>query len=316
MQEVLDKSIDDTGERMVPAYHKTHMVYGEHIVRYQAAIPLVKGKVVLDIASGSGYGSSVLGSSAKHVHGVDIDEDAIKYATKNYASKSVSFTLGDGRKIPLEDNAVDVVVSFETIEHIEDYKTFMAEVKRVLKDDGLFILSTPNDVEFPETNHYHVHEFERKELESLVKKYFKNSKSYYQASWLYNALAEEKILTGEWTLNITTMQTAPIKLEKCIYFYMLCSNRKVTETVEPLAAISEHYSERTKLETEASVRKHIDDQATIMEHQVRTIESQSVHIKQLEIRLDDAEKKFDRLYNTAPVRVLRKGAAVKRRLKK
>src|ERR1019366_4533556 len=136
-------------------------------------------------ASGSGYGSALLGTQAKKVYGVDIDKEAIIYAKKNYQSKIVEFILGDGVKIPLEENSVDVVVSFETIEHIEHYEAFMDEVSRVLKKDGLFILSTPNDVEFPETNHFHIHEFERKELEKLVRRYFKNNKAYYQGTWLY-----------------------------------------------------------------------------------------------------------------------------------
>jgi ubiquinone/menaquinone biosynthesis C-methylase UbiE len=266
MADVKDKSIDDTGERMVPAYHKGHIVYGEHIVRYGAALPLVKDKTVLDIASGSGYGTAILAETASKAYGVDVDKDAVSYAKKNYSSSKIEFLEGDGKAIPLKDNSVDVVVSFETIEHIEDYRAFMAEVKRVLKDDGLFVLSTPNDREFPESNHFHIHEFERKELESLVKKYFNNSKSYYQGTWLYSALFDEKGLTEDWSASVKTMQTAPIGLDKCIYFYMLCSNRKVTESITPLGVIGEHFSERKKQEYEASVRKHMDDQSAIIKH--------------------------------------------------
>lgn len=266
MSKAADKSIEDTGERMVPAYHKGHIVYGEHIVRYEAAVSLVKNKIALDIASGSGYGTALLAKSAKKMYGVDIDSDAIAYSKKNYSAKNIEFLQGDGIHIPLDDNSVEVVVSFETIEHIEDYKTFMKEVQRVLKDDGLFVLSTPNEVEFPETNHFHIHEFEKDELEKLVKGYFKNIESYYQGTWLYNALLTEQGLSKEGEFSIHTMQTAPIKTNQCIYFYMLCANRKITESIEPLAAIGEHYSERSRQEYEASVRKHMDEQAAIIKH--------------------------------------------------
>lgn len=315
MKQVHDKTLADTGERMIPAYHKSHMVYGEHIVRYEAATPLVKDKVVLDIASGSGYGSAFLASSAAKVYGVDVDKDAISYAKKNYGGKNIEYILGDGTSIPLEDDSVDVVVSFETIEHIEDYEQFMAEVKRVLKDDGLFILSTPNDVEFPETNHFHIHEFERRELEKLVKKYFKKNKSYYQATWLYNALLEEQDISGEWRAPLETIQTAPIPLEKCIYFYMLCANRPIGETVTPLAAISEHHSARKLQEYDASVRNHIEEQGAVMKHHENTLAEKDAQLAKLQAELDQTKRSLVRLRDSLPGKLYTKVHGIKRRLK-
>ena len=266
MTHIPDKSIEDTGERMVPAYHKGHIVYAEHIVRYEAVRALVAGKTVLDIASGSGYGTHLIAQAAKQVYGVDADKEAVRYASKNYSDKNVAFLEGSGTAIPLENNSVDIIVSFETIEHIEDYRTFMSEVKRVLKTDGLFVLSTPNDVEFPETNHFHIHEFKRKELEALAKRYFKNASVYYQGTWLCSGLFADGQLDTEWERQVHVMQTAPIKPGQSIYFYLLCSNRDITESIEPLAAIGEHYSERRRQEYDASVREHIKEQAAIIQH--------------------------------------------------
>lgn len=294
-----DRSLKDTGERMIPAYHKSHMVYGEHIVRYEAAGDIVKDKVVLDIASGSGYGTSHLAQSAKKVYGVDVDKDAIAYAKKNYAAKNIEFVLGDGTKIPLADNLVDVIVSFETIEHIENYETFMKEVSRVLKPDGLLILSTPNDVEFPETNHFHIHEFEKKELEGLVAKYFKHTKSYFQGTWLYNALLDETKLSDEWEEQITTIQTAPIKTSQCIYFYMLCSNKPITQSLKPLAAISEHWSERRRQENDVAVRNHIEEQGKIIKH----LDNELQQIKNI---ITDKQKEIDTIKAMPIWKVLRR----------
>jgi len=316
MKNVTDKTIADTGERMVPAYHKGHMVYGEHIVRYRAAAELVKGKHVLDIAAGSGYGSAVLAETAKKVVGVDVDKDAIKYANKNYKTSNVEFILGDGVSIPLPDKSLDVVVSFETIEHIEDYRKFMSEVKRVLKPDGLLVLSTPNDVEFPESNHFHIHEFEQKELEKLVAGYFKHRKSYYQGTWLYNALFDASKMNEEWQASVTTMQTAPIGLDRCIYFYMICSNRNITESLEPLAAISEHYSERKLQEYEQSVRKHIEDQGEIMEHQKRAIASKDNELEQAHAKLEEASRQLERIQRSLLGKLHRRAGQIRRAVKR
>lgn len=312
MKQVKDQSIADTGERMIPAYHKSNMVYGEHIVRYQAAADLVKGKTVLDIASGSGYGSALLAATASRVYGVDVDQDAIDYANKNYKSDQVEFLKGDGRKIPLEDGSVDVVVSFETIEHIEDYNGFMREVKRVLKTDGLFILSTPNDVEFPEGAHFHIHEFEHQELKRLVAKYFKNTKEYFQVTWLYNALLDEPKISGEWQAEISTMNTAPVKTDKAIYFYMLCSNRQIKEIVEPLGAISQHWSERQGLEHNAEIDKYIKDTINHYEGILSEKDKQIArHIEQVQA----LNNELFTIKNSAAWRTIKKLGAAKKKVK-
>ena len=76
------------------------------------------GKDVLDIASGEGYGSAAIGQIARSVVGVDIDTASVDHANRSYGSERVSFREGDATKLPLADGSVDVVVSFETLEHI------------------------------------------------------------------------------------------------------------------------------------------------------------------------------------------------------
>ena len=139
-------TLRDTGERMVPEFHKGKLIYAEHTSRYKCAESLVKGKLVLDIASGSGYGTQMLAQVASKVYGVDNNEEAIKYARKNFSAANIEYKLGNGEMIPMEDDSVDVVVTFETIEHIQDHTRFLREIKRVLKPDGLLLISTPNDL--------------------------------------------------------------------------------------------------------------------------------------------------------------------------
>ena len=104
-----------TGERFLPNIDGAIAL--EHLHRYLVASLYVHNKDVLDIASGEGYGSAMLARNAKTVIGVDISEDAIAHATARYAAKNLEFRAGNAAKIPLEDASVDVVVSFETIEH-------------------------------------------------------------------------------------------------------------------------------------------------------------------------------------------------------
>jgi len=205
-------------ERMIPEYHKGTQVYGEHIARYESIGKVAKGKVVLDIASGSGYGTALIAKQAKKVFGVDVLEGAIEYAKEHYGAPNIEYLHGDGVKIPLETASVDLVVSFETIEHIKDYVTFMKEVKRVLKPDGLLLLSTPNDVEFAEGNHFHLHEFEEKELLKLAKTYYKNVKPYYQTTWISNMISDGSMMTQEWQGSVELMQVAPVKTNSFFTF--------------------------------------------------------------------------------------------------
>lgn len=305
MKHSKDTTLPDTGERMIPAHHKGTMVYGEHIVRYQAALDLVKGKTVLDIASGSGYGSALLGTTAAHVIGVDLDEPTVRYAKKNYSAKNVQFKVGDGISIPLKEASVDVVVSFETIEHIEKYEIFMAEVKRVLKPDGLFILSTPNDVEFIEGNHFHIHEFEASELEALVARYFAHTKSYFQATWLYNALLDIKQLGGEWRMPIDTMQTAPVTANRAIYFFMLCSAKPIAQDVAPIGAISEHWSQR-----QVSERQKYYDALEAKVH------AQDILLRQHETDLQQAVQELSSIKNSKAWKVADSLRRAKQLLKK
>lgn len=275
---------NDVDERMVPAKHKGSGIYGEHIARYQAATGIVKGKIVLDIASGSGYGSHILAQSAKEVIGVDVSKDAIEYSKKYYASNNIRYLKGDGSVIPLEDNSVDVVTSFETIEHIKDYIFFMEEVKRVLKADGVFILSTPNELEFAEGNHFHLHEFEQEELSSLAKKYYANVEHYFQSTWKGNLIGRKKDMSTEWEKEINVNQLDPIEDERFLYFYFLCSDREIDEVIRPVFTISQHTSDRQVHEKELLTKNHIHNLEALIDAYKVENKNKELYIKELETR--------------------------------
>ena len=144
--------------------------YWEHIDRYRFASRWVRNKRVLDIASGEGYGTrGLLEAGAKHVIGVDIDSAACKHAARKY---DLEVHEGSAEHIPLDSNSVDVVVSFETIEHVPNPEQFIREIFRVLVPGGTVIISTPEtDLYSPggiKHNLYHCSEMTTQQFRTLL----------------------------------------------------------------------------------------------------------------------------------------------------
>ena len=235
--------LENDYERMVPEYHHGMLMYGEHIMRYESVADIVKDKIVLDIASGSGYGTATLAKTANKVYGVDINEKAVNYSIENFGNKKTTFLVGSGTDIPLETDSVDIVVSHETIEHIDDYRKFMREIKRVLKNGGQAIISTPNDDEYPAGNHFHLHQFKVKEFKKLLQSYFTNVDLYYQGAWISAALLNEKEFTTEWRQSMETFKTQAQPTVKSTYVVAVCSDKKVSK-LKSLAAYTEPWSDK------------------------------------------------------------------------
>ena len=171
-----------TGERYVPEMHGNMEL--EHIHRYLQACEIAEGKTVLDIACGEGYGSALLASKAKHVTGVDLSIEAIEHARTRYVKENLEFKVGNASEIPLPDAGFDLVVSFETIEHLAEQVEMIQEIKRVLRPDGILLISTPDKHNYSDTtgytNPYHVKEFYQHEFKQLLGAYFKNTAYFGQ----------------------------------------------------------------------------------------------------------------------------------------
>ena len=119
-------------ERIVPDETEPGIV-ALHRKRYEFALPLCDGKHVLDAGCGVGYGTALLAEAARRVVGVDVTREAIAYARARYAAPNVEFDDGDVQGLERADAEFDVVVSFETIEHVPDPERFVAEMRRVLR---------------------------------------------------------------------------------------------------------------------------------------------------------------------------------------
>jgi SAM-dependent methyltransferase len=179
---------DNTGERMVPET-SDRFTFWEHVYRYAFASRFVVGKRVLDIACGEGYGTAALQKAgAAHVIGVDVSEDACLHARARYG---LDVRPGSAEQIPLSDNSVDVVVSFETIEHVRDPGRFLDECGRVLVPGGRLVISTPDKEVYTGRlgvrNQHHCSEMTEQEFASALRARFRDACFYTQrpdsAAW-------------------------------------------------------------------------------------------------------------------------------------
>jgi len=182
-----------TGERFIPGV-RGEIVY-EHVHRYAFAARFAAGRRVLDAACGEGYGSALLAGAAREVVGVDIDAATVAHARAAYASvPGLRFVEGSATALPLGDASVDLVVSFETIEHLDaaDQPAMLDEFARVLAPGGLIVLSAPNRPEYSESrgyvNPFHRHEHDRDELARLLDPRFPARTWYAQRVWLGSTL--------------------------------------------------------------------------------------------------------------------------------
>lgn len=173
-------------------------IQSEHYHRYLFAIQYCDGKDVLDIASGEGYGSYCLGQVARSVIGVDANATAVDFANRQYMGDRVSFTVGNAQSIPITDTSIDVVVSFETLEHFKEHKDFAREVRRVLRPDGLLIISSPNRVVYTEEANYHnawhLRELDRGEFTDFLSGAFSNVRLCAQRPMMGSVIAVDDAL--------------------------------------------------------------------------------------------------------------------------
>jgi SAM-dependent methyltransferase len=224
-----DLVMDFTGERFTPECVRE--IWYEHWHRYVFARGFANGKRVLDAACGEGYGSALLASRATSVLGMDISAEAIAHAKSRYADRAnLRFERGDCTALDLPAASFDLVVSFETLEHVAAQEELISGFARVLADDGAFIVSSPDKRTYSEIsgfrNEFHVHELYREELVTLLKKHFPFVNLYGQKLLFQSAI---------WTLegNGQTVASATSSAGEPqtgfnydpLYFIAVCSKR-------------------------------------------------------------------------------------------
>jgi len=144
-----------------------------HLVRYQFACQFLNQEsIVLDVPCGSGYGVALMSEHAQVVYGVDIFAPAIEHAKELFSNERTKFLVSDGHNMQAlfpDSGCFDIITSFEGIEHLQNPEQFLHELHRLLKPEGLLIISTPRK---PHGSPYHIREFTLLEYTEILSSHF------------------------------------------------------------------------------------------------------------------------------------------------
>lgn len=228
--------MDFTGERYMPHVRGSQISY-EHWHRYHFTKNYIKDKVVADIACGEGYGAFYMSQFASKVIGIDISEESILHAKNKYSKENITFVQSSADAADLPDGSVDVIVSFETIEHLteEQQNNFLNTAKKLLKDDGLLIISTPDKFWYTDIPHYkneyHLREFYGNEFMDFLNAQFRYTSFFKQRTFPMNLI---------WQDNPEYLHPVYLQLEKDqfvlkeefignpLYYVAVCSNQALS----------------------------------------------------------------------------------------
>jgi SAM-dependent methyltransferase len=165
-----------TGERVIPGLVDADL-FNEHRARYRFAARFAAPEMaVLDAGCGTGYGSAEF--DARTVAAIDLSPEAAAHGATHYGRAGAFFAAASCAALPFRDGVFDLVVSFEVIEHLPDYRALLAEARRVLKSGGIFLVSTPNRAYYAESraqagpNPFHVREFDYAEFTEILADFF------------------------------------------------------------------------------------------------------------------------------------------------
>lgn len=144
-----------------------------HLRRYELARDLIRNlgaQSVIDMASGTGYGSEMLADKGDLLYtGVDINARAVDYANRRFGNEHRQFICASVCDLDIDDEQYDLVASFETIEHVDDSRSLVNEYARMLRHKGQLVVSTPNRLG---PTPYHVHDFDYAQLAEVLAPHF------------------------------------------------------------------------------------------------------------------------------------------------
>ena len=230
MQRPMTDPLEFTGERFTPECVRE--IWYEHWHRYAFARSLCEGKRVLDAACGEGYGSNLLAQVAREVVAVDLSTQAIAHARQRYATEAnLRFEEADATQLPALGGKFDVIVSFETLEHLHAQEELLAGFASQLADDGILLISSPDKHTYSDLaghqNEFHVRELYRPDFEALLARHFPHRRLYGQKllfqSTLWALDVDWQQRSEAWTADQAAASLNPGLGYAPLYFVALCS---------------------------------------------------------------------------------------------
>ena len=291
-----------TGERYLPygdpALYGTEIHY-EHLHRYAFASQFVQGKKVLDLASGEGYGAFILSKNAQSVVGIEIDPAAVTHAMNTYNTKNIRFIEGSILNIPIEgEKLFDVIVCFEAIEHVKEHDILLNEIRRLLKNDGLVIISTPDKKQYSEEagyqNPYHLKELYQSEFSELLQKYFSyvylSGQQILSGSSIFPLLSKENNSSSEFIIEYKDQHFSFTEKNEIDprYFVAIASNTELN----PNEIQKSYLIDKSNIEYSLSAgqRNRISDLSTHAHNLEAIVADRDNRISELSIQAHNLEK--------------------------
>jgi SAM-dependent methyltransferase len=275
--------LEFTGERVIPGKVNPDL-WNEHRSRYFFAARLCRGKRVLDLGCGAGYGAAELAAHAAHVVAVDSSRDAIAYGRTNFLRPNLSFVLASASQPPFPPASFDVVVAFELIEHLQDWERVLAQVRFLLRDTGHFIVSTPNKLYYAESrrlsgpNPFHVREFEFAEFRDALSAIFPQVSIYFQNHSAGITFQSERPFSN---VDLLLERGSPTA-DEANFFVALCS----PSPVSPLPAL-------VHIPSAANILRERGEHIQLLQNEIRTKDEWLENLKQKHERLVEAFRQLE-----------------------
>ena len=277
----IDRSSEPSGERLVLDASDPDL-RNEHLARYCFAEPLARGRRVLDVGCGEGYGLAHLVRGSGAVYGLDNSKQAISRARAS--CPQAALVQGDCMKLPFADSSLDLVTAFEVIEHLNRWEDFISETARVLDTSGIFVVSTPNRDYYratrDEPNPFHVHEFGYEEFHAALLEAFPHCTVFLENH--VGAVSISSPSAGETRAHLEIRQADPASSH---FFVAVCSMIPLND-LQGLAF----------LPSDANLLRERELHITKLREWVAALES----------RHEQVERKMSRELSRWPYRILRR----------
>jgi SAM-dependent methyltransferase len=288
-----EPELEATGERLIPEAAVGELVLAEHLARYRLATRLARGRRVLDAACGEGYGTAMLAAAgASAAVGVDIDPATVRHAA---AGHGIDARVADVAALPFDDGSFDLVVSFETIEHVLEPHNVLDELRRVLAPGGLLLISTPNAREYKVENEFHVRELDPDEFVAALQARFAAVRVLYQQNFLLSMVVDEQRLAQDdpaqpVSLDVTKAYGVPPGRE--LYTLALCGLEPDLPTLEADVAVVTGVYEAHEL-----AARTVEAERLVVTWHERATEAERIQ-REWQARATEAERQNEELRTT------------------